>query len=114
MSLKRYLSTSPPASAGADTGEPRNPQLADRLANKKPLLERSPFGAVGNSDQSLVDRLFDRAMLRQRNRHVGRGQETLRYLENFAVRLGDVVLQRTDAVDYRVRLPLCQRLERFR
>ena len=85
-----------------------------RLPNKKPFLERPPFGAVGNSDQGPVDRLFDRTMLRERDRHIGGREKALRYLKNSGVALGDEVLQRADAVDDRVRFAARQRVESFR
>jgi hypothetical protein len=87
---------------------------AEPLAREKSFLEQPPLRGIGDFYQGSIDRLFDRAMLRQRDRHIGGRNQTLRYFKRFGVAHRHVILQRADAVDDRVRLAVHERIQRLR
>ena len=81
------------------------------LAPEIAVLDLAPLGASGDPDQGLVERFLKRTAGRQRDRHIGGFENTLRRLDRVLEARGDQILERADAVDDGVGLPTIERAE---
>ena len=90
------------------------PLVQFRSLAEEALLERSPFRIGRDLHQRRIDWPLQRAMLGQRDRHVGQRKQALRHLRGSRVAFRDQILQGADTVDHRVGFSRGQGVERFR
>src|SRR5271157_6135635 len=76
---------------------PRRQGLA--LPAEVARLQRPPRRARRNFDQSAIERLLERRIRRQRERHIGGGEDAARHWDNPGKICRDRVLQSAHAID---------------